>query len=161
MAHSAARSDVFSDSYYRGREPLSQNETTPHPYFFEREPENGPPHHNMPVVSVFCSLHPSRALTMKSFEGVPPGPYCPSCAPPWSEAPDLHGRVQGQFPRDGVSCNVWSSAQHNAPFVAPAMASPLISNLRRSLLSLTVSDFLYILRVRLVHTRTRIKMWVV
>jgi hypothetical protein len=64
MAHSAARSDDFSDSYYRGGESLSQNETTPYPYFFGREPENGPPHHNMPVVTVFRTLvHPSRALT--------------------------------------------------------------------------------------------------
>jgi hypothetical protein len=161
MAHSTARSDVFSDSYYWGREPPSQNEASPYPYFFEREHEYGPLHHNMPVVSVFCLLQPSRVLTMKHFEGVPAGPYCQSCAPPWSEAPDLHGRVQGEFARDGVSCNVWSDAQHNAPFVAPAMARSLISNFRRPLPSLTTSDFPYILRVRLVHTRTRIQMRVV
>lgn len=57
MAHSAARSDVFSDGYYRGRESLSQNETTPYPYLFERGPENGPPRHGIPVVSYPSSVY--------------------------------------------------------------------------------------------------------
>jgi hypothetical protein len=127
MAHTAARPDIISDSYDRELSP-PQNESTLYPYVPGRERANAPPHTNtMPVVIFLLNLpFPSRALMMMSFEAAPPpGPHCAHCAPQWGAPPASYPSIQEQHYWDGVPYSHWPNAQHDGPFTAPAMASPL------------------------------------
>jgi hypothetical protein len=131
MAHTAARRDITGDSYDRELSP-SQNEGTPYPYVPGRGPANAPPHTNsMPVVILFLNLpYPSRVLTIMSFEAAPPlGPHCTNCAPQWGAPPASYPSIQEQRYWDGAPYRLWPNAQHDSPFTAPAMASPLFPSL--------------------------------